>query len=95
MLIYGARRRALPKLGRAHGTDWFVLAGVINGISVYCLNTTLKLGKVIVVIPLVSASPFLTLLLSVFLVRREIITRNSLLAVLLVVPGVIMITLSR
>jgi uncharacterized membrane protein len=95
MLIYGARRRALPKLGRAHGTDWFVLAGVINGISVYCLNTTLKLGKVIVVIPLVSASPFLTLLLSVFLVRREIITPNSLLAVLLVVPGVIMITLSR
>ena len=95
MLVYGARRRALPKLGPAHGTGWFVLAGVINGISVYCLNTALKLGEVIVVIPLVSASPFLTLLLSIFLVRREIITRNSLLAVLLVVPGVIMITLSR
>ncbi len=95
MLVYGARRRALPKLGRIHGTGWFILAGVINGVSVYCLNTALKLGEVIVVIPLVSASPFLTLLLSVFLVRRETITRNSLLAVLLVVPGVTMIALSR
>jgi drug/metabolite transporter (DMT)-like permease len=37
----------------------------------------------------------LTLLLSVYLVRREVITRNSLLAVLLVVPGVIMIALGR
>ncbi len=95
LLVYGARRRSLPKLGRAQGTGWFVLAGVINGVSVYCLNVALKLGEVIVVIPLVSASPFLTLLLSVFLVRQETISRNSLLAVLLVVPGVIMITLSR
>ncbi|MDA1101123.1 MAG: DMT family transporter [Proteobacteria bacterium] len=95
LLVYGARRRALPRLGRAHGTGWFALAGVINGISVYSLNTALKLGEVIVVIPLVSASPILTLLLSAFLVRRETITRNSLLAVLLVVPGVIMIAVSR
>lgn len=95
LLVYGARRRTLPKLGKAHGTGWFVLAGVINGISVYCLNTALQLGDVVVVIPLVSSSPLLTLLLSVYLVRRETISRNSLLAVLLVVPGVIMITLAR
>ncbi|MBL6954787.1 MAG: DMT family transporter [Alphaproteobacteria bacterium] len=95
LLVYGARRRSLPKFGKDHGTGWFVLAGVINGVSVYCLNVALKLGEVVVVIPLVAASPLLTLLLSVYLVRRETITRNSLLAVLLVVPGVIMITLSR
>ncbi|MDP7545678.1 MAG: EamA family transporter [Alphaproteobacteria bacterium] len=95
ILVYGARRRTLPKLGKAHGTGWFVLAGVINGVAVYCLNSALNLGEVVVVIPLVSASPVLTLLLSVYLVRREVITRNSLLAVLLVVPGVIMIALGR
>ena len=95
ILVYGARRRSLPKLGKDHGTGWFILAGVINGISVYCLNTALKLGDVVIVIPLVSASPLLTLLISAFLVRRETITRNSLLAALLVVPGVIMIALSR
>lgn len=93
--VYGARRRRLPRLGRAQGTGWFMLAGLINGISVYCLNTALKLGEVVVVVPLVSASPFRTLLLSAFLVRRETISRNSLLAVLLVVPGVIMIALGR
>jgi drug/metabolite transporter, DME family len=95
ILVYVVRRRSLPQLGKAHGTGWFVLAGVINGVSVYCLNTALKLGDVVVVIPLVSASPLLTLLISAFLVRRETITRNSLLAALLVVPGVILIALSR
>jgi len=59
------------------------------------MNYALKLGDIIVVIPLVSASPLLTLLLSVFVVRREMITRHSLLAVLLVVPGVIVISLGK
>ncbi|MFP6746064.1 MAG: EamA family transporter [Alphaproteobacteria bacterium] len=93
--VFGARRRTIPKIGIRHGTGWFVLAGTINAVSVYCLNLALQLGELIVVIPIVSASPFLTLLLSVFLVRRERITRGSLLAVLLVVPGVVMIALGR
>ncbi|MDP6691454.1 MAG: DMT family transporter [Alphaproteobacteria bacterium] len=93
--FYVARHRRLPRVGRVHGSGWFMLAGMINGVSVYCLNSALQLGEVIVVIPLVSASPMLTLLLSVFLVRRETITRHCLLAVLLVVPGVIMIAMGR
>ncbi|MBT7667709.1 MAG: DMT family transporter [Rhodospirillaceae bacterium] len=93
--FFCARRRTLPKIGRAHGSGWFALAGVINGISVYSLNTALQLGDVIVVIPLVSASPFLTMLLSVFLIRQETITRNSLLAALIVVPGCILIAVGR
>jgi len=93
--FYVSRHRRLPRVGRGHGSGWFMLAGMINGVSVYCLNSALQLGEVIVVIPLVSASPMLTLLLSVFLVRRETITRHCLMAVLLVVPGVIMIALGR
>ena len=93
--VYGARRRSLPKLGRRFGTSWFVLAGTINAIAVYSLNTALQLGDLIVVVPIVSSSPFITLLLSVFLVRRESISRNSLLAVFLVVPGVLTIALAR
>lgn len=95
LVVYGARRHSRPKLGLRYGTGWFALAGTINAVSVYCLNTALQLGELIVVIPIVSASPFLTLLLSVFLVRRERITRNSLLAVFLVIPGVIVIALGR
>ena len=95
LIFYTARHRRLPLMGRGHGNGWFVLAGVINGVAVYCMNYALKLGDIIVVIPLVSASPLLTLLLSVFVVRREMITRHSLLAVLLVVPGVIVISLGK
>jgi drug/metabolite transporter (DMT)-like permease len=94
-IVFGARRRSLPKLGRRHGTGWFALAGTINAVSVYCLNLALQLGDLIVVIPIVSASPFITLLLSVFLIRRESITAGSLMAVFLVVPGVVMIALGR
>ncbi len=93
--FYTARHRRLPLLGRGHGNGWFVLAGVINAVAVYCMNSALQLGDIIIVIPLVSASPLLTLLLSVLIVRRETITLHSLLAVLLVVPGVIVIALGR
>ncbi|SVD04118.1 uncharacterized protein METZ01_LOCUS356972, partial [marine metagenome] len=48
-----------------------------------------------VVVPIVSASPFITLLISMVFIRRENITRNSLMAVFLVVPGVVMISLGR
>jgi drug/metabolite transporter (DMT)-like permease len=92
---YGLRRRTVPKLGRDGGAQWFVLAGVINGVSVLSLNAALQLGEVIVVIPLVASSPLVTLLLSLSLFRGEIITRQSLLAVLLVVPGVILIGWAR
>ncbi len=95
LTFYTARRRRLPQMGRGHGNGWFVAAGVINAVAVYCMNSALQLGDIIIVIPLVSASPLLTLLLSVFVVRRETITRHSLLAVLLVVPGVIVIALGR
>ncbi len=91
--FYIIRRRRLPLMGRGHGNGWFVLAGVVNAIAVYCMNIALHLGDVIIVLPLVAASPLITLLLSVFVVRRETITRHSLLAALLVVPGVIVIAI--
>lgn len=73
------------------GVIWFSLAGVINGLSVLSLNTALKIGDVITVVPIVSSSPVITLLLSIFLFRREIITKHTIFTVCLVVPGVIII----
>lgn len=93
--VYGARHRTLPRLGVRYGTGWYFLAGTINAISVFCLNKALQLGELIVVVPIVSASPFITLLISMIFIRRENITRNSLMAVILVVPGVVMISLGR
>jgi DME family drug/metabolite transporter len=80
---------------RSRGLLWFVVAGISNGLSVLSLNTALKLGEIVTVVPIVSSSPFITLLLSVFVFRRETITRRAVITVCLVVPGVVMIALSR
>ena len=95
MSFYGVRHRTLPRMGIRYGTGWYFLAGTINAISVFCLNKALQLGDLIVVVPIVSASPILTLLISVLFIRRENINRYSILAVFLVVPGVVIISLGQ
>ncbi len=86
------RRRRIA--WRSRDLFWFVVAGIINGLSVLSLNSALHLGDIVTVVPIVSCSPFVTMLLSVLVFRRETITRRSLLAMLLVVPGVILIAVS-
>lgn len=94
-LAAGAHRLRRRRIAwRSRGLFWFVLAGIINGLSVLSLNSALHLGDIVTVVPIVSCSPFVTMLLSVLVFRRETITRRSLLAMLLVVPGVILIALS-
>ena len=93
--FYGVRHRTLPRMGIRYGTGWYFLAGTINAISVFCLNKALQLGDLIVVVPIVSASPILTLFISVLFIRRENINRYSILAVFLVVPGVVIISLGQ
>ena len=95
MSFYGVRHRTLPRMGIRYGTGWYFLAGTINAISVFCLNKALQLGDLIVVVPIVSASPIITLLISVIFIRRENINRYSILAVFLVVPGVVIISLGQ
>ena len=95
MSFYGVRHRTLPRMGIRYGTGWYFLAGTINAISVFCLNKALQLGDLIVVVPIVSASPIITLLISVIFIRRENINSYSILAVFLVVPGVVIISLGQ
>ena len=95
MSFYGVRHRTLPRMGIRYGTGWYFLAGTINAISVFCLNKALQLGDLIVVVPIVSASPIITLFISVIFIRRENINRYSVLAVFLVVPGVVIISLGQ
>jgi len=72
---------------------WFIAAGLANGVSILILNQALKVGTLIEVSPIVSCSPVFTLLLSIFIFRRERITRWLVLSLCLVVPGAIMIIL--
>ena len=55
----------------------------------------LHLGEVVAVVPIVSTSPMITLLLGVLVFKREQFTARGLLAMAVIVPGVIVIALFR
>jgi drug/metabolite transporter (DMT)-like permease len=97
LALAAQRFRRLPPLRfkTNPGLLWFVAAGVAHGLAVLVLNSALAIGQVIVVVPLISAYPFFTLALSLLVFRRESVNRRTVIAVLLVVPGALLIALSR
>lgn len=80
---------------RERAPYWFVGAGITFGIGVICVNFALLWGKVIIVIPVVSSTPIFSMLLSIFIFRRESITWRTVVAIALVVPAVAFIAVSR
>ncbi|MEO1846083.1 MAG: DMT family transporter [Pseudomonadota bacterium] len=87
----GQRKRAPARIRWTPGLLWFFCGGVVNGISIWSLNTALHLGEVVKIIPIVALSPVFTLLLGLFVFRRETLTLRIVLALLLIVPGVILV----
>ena len=73
------------------GYGWFALAGMINGISIYSLNTALKLGQLLTVAPIVACSPVFTMLMGLLIFKRETITLRMVLSLSLVVSGIIVV----
>lgn len=73
------------------GYGWFALAGIINGISIYSLNTALKFGQLLTIAPIVACSPLFTLILGWIFMKREIITWRMALSTILVVSGIIVV----
>lgn len=95
-LSFHLGKRERPRISwRTYGLGWFVVAGAMHGTAIFCLNSALQIGTLVTIVPVVSAYPVLTLLLSLLLFRRETITRRTLLAMALVVPGIILIALAR
>lgn len=80
---------------RSREPYWFVLGGSTMGVALLCLNTALMRGELVTVIPIVATSPVFTMLLSIYVFRREKLSPRIILAVLVVVPSVIFIGLSR
>ena len=80
---------------RSREPYWFVLGGATMGIALLCLNTALMRGELVTVIPIVATSPVFTMLLSIYVFRKEKLTPRIILAVLVVVPAVILIALNR
>ncbi len=73
------------------GYSWFSVAGVLNGISIYSLNTALNFGQLLSVVPIVSCSPVFTIFLGYLVFKRELITWQTLATVVLVVSGVVLV----
>ena len=75
------------------GFTWMAMAGLFYGFAILSLNSALSCGRLVVVAPIVSCSPLFTMLLGLSIFREQMITRRVVLAVALVVPGVVVITL--
>jgi drug/metabolite transporter, DME family len=77
------------------GMKWFILTGVITSVAFFTLNIALEIGKVITVIPIVAVSPIFAMLLGLLVFRKETITWRTIVTVALVVPGVVLVSLTR
>ncbi|MBC8268731.1 MAG: DMT family transporter [Rhodospirillaceae bacterium] len=75
------------------GYSWFAVAGVLNGISIYSLNTALKFGQLLSVAPIVSCSPVFTIIMGYLVFKRETITWQTVVTVFLVVSGVVLVVI--
>ena len=67
------------------------VSGCLNGLSLYTLNVALEKGSVVTVMPISSAGPVFTLLLGLFVFRRESITWRTIATIALVVPGIVLV----
>ncbi len=84
----------MPDL-KTPGMKYFVMTGAITSAAIYFLNIALELGKVITVIPIIAVTPVFAMLLSLFVFGRETLTWRTYATIALVVPGVILVSLSQ
>ena len=87
--------RIIPTIQWSPGVTWFLIGGIINGISLWSLNTALKMGQVITVVPVVSVSPVISFLLGYFIFRKERFTPRIVIAIVLIVPAIVIIARSN
>jgi uncharacterized membrane protein len=87
--------RVVPVIRWSPGVTWFLVGGIINGISLWSLNTALKMGQVITVVPVVSVSPVISFLLGYFIFRKERFTPRIAIAIMLIVPAIVIIARSN
>jgi drug/metabolite transporter (DMT)-like permease len=89
VISHRVQNRPLPRLDK--NQLWFVLTGVINGIALLLLNSALKLGQLLTVAPIAASTPVFSLLLGIFVFKRESFTWLSAGVVLLMVAGVMLV----
>jgi drug/metabolite transporter (DMT)-like permease len=76
------------------GALWFAAVGLCNGSAVLSMYAALGRGTVTLVSPLIAAYPLVTLLLSVFFLKRERIDGRLAAAVATTVGGVVVLLIA-
>jgi drug/metabolite transporter (DMT)-like permease len=92
-VLVESRRREGRYIRRDPGLAWFAAGGLMHACAVWSMNAALIVAPVTIVVPLTASSPVFTMLLGVYVFRRETIGARKCLAVLVIVAGVIVITL--
>ena len=92
--VQGVRRQPIPNFRTTKGLWWFVAAGVVHAIAVILVNFALQISQVVIVLPLISTFPLFSLVLTLFVFKREVLDRRTIIATMLVVPGVFLIAIS-
>lgn len=95
LAVHKVRAEPMAVPWRTAGPWWFIAAGLAHALAALCLNSGLRLGQVVVVLPIVAASPIFSLLLSLLLFRRERFSARVVAAVFIVVGAVVLIAVNR
>lgn len=95
MILAGAafKLQGRKLVGGVQAMKWFAMAGIINGVSLFFLNSALQNGKLAMVVPIVASTPVFALLLGLIFFRREVITWRTVATIALIVPGVVLVAL--
>ena len=83
------QRRPVPR----SALPWLILTGLVLGCAVLVLNHALLAGRLVVVAPIFACTPLFTLLLGKVVFREETLDRRVAIAVLIVVPSVVLISM--
>ncbi|HIC29704.1 MAG TPA: DMT family transporter [Rhodospirillales bacterium] len=89
------RKKSVAIQWRNKGFYFFIASGFFFSTAILCLNTALLRGQVVSIIPIIAAAPMFSMLLSIFIFRREKLTARTVFAVFLVVPSVAYIAISK
>jgi len=83
-----------PITGTRRSMGWFVASGLAAAVSLHFLNSALQIGELVAVVPIVSATPVFTMLLGLFVFRREKFSWRMVATIALVVPGVMLVAMN-
>lgn len=83
-----------PITGTRRSIAWFVASGLAAAVSLHFLNSALQIGELVAVVPIVSATPVFTMLLGLFVFRREKFSWRMVATIALVVPGVMLVAMN-